>query len=79
MMVDQNGALDTEPDCFQYLFGEDEDEPNTFHMFEQYTSREGFSMHAKSDSYAAWSAFKATDPFSKPATVSYYNTIEPAE
>ena len=77
MKVDQNGALDTEPDCFQYLFGEDEDEPNTFHMFEQYTSREGFSMHAKSDSYAAWSAFKATDPFSKPATVSYYNTIEP--
>ena len=38
--------------------------------------RAGFEQHAKSAHYAAWSAFKATDPFSKPATVSYYNTIE---
>ena len=76
--MDLYGALETEAVCFEFVLGVDVDEPNTFHMFEQYTSREGFSMHAKSDSYAAWSAFKATDPFSKPATVSYYNTIEPA-
>jgi quinol monooxygenase YgiN len=77
MRVDQNGALSVEQACATYLFGEDAKEPNTFHMFEQYIGREGFAEHAKSPYYGAWSDFKATDPFSKPATVAYYNTIEP--
>ena len=44
-------------------------------MFEKYTSRDGFEQHTCSDSYAAWSAFKETEPFSHPATVSFYNTV----
>lgn len=76
MRVDQKGALTSEQACATYLFGEDANEPNTFHMFEQYIGREGFAEHAKSPHYGAWSEFKATEPFSRPATVSYYNTIE---
>ena len=76
MRADRDGALSSEPACATYLFGEDREAPNTFHMFEQYLGREGFAAHAESPYYKAWAAFKATDPFSKPATVSYYNTIE---
>ena len=70
-------ALTTEPACASYLFGEDANEPNTFHMYEAYAyGRAGFEAHAKSESYAAWSAFKQTDPFSRPATVSYFTLFD---
>jgi len=75
MRGDQRGALESEPACVTYLFGEDAKEPSTFHMFEQYVGRAGFEEHARSEHYAAWTAFKATDPFAKPAVVSYYNTM----
>ena len=77
MRGDQEGALTTEPACASYLFGEDANEPNTFHMYEAYAyGRAGFEAHAKSESYAAWSAFKQTDPFSRPATVSYFTLFD---
>lgn len=75
LRADQAGALDSEPACVSYLFGEDENQPNTFHMFERYIGRHGFEEHAKSDHYAKWSEFKASEPFSAPATVAYYSTI----
>ena len=72
--------LTSEPDCATYLFGEDENTPNTFHMFEQYANgRAGFEAHAKTPHYQAWTAFKATEPFSAPARVSYYLENMPAE
>ena len=72
---DQAGALSTEEACAAYLFGEDENEANTFHMFEQYTGgRAGFTSHSQTPHYEAWAAFKATEPFSAPATVSYYTS-----
>ena len=73
---DQEGALTSEDRCVAYLFGEDADEPNTFHMFEQYVDRAGFEQHAKSPHYGKWSEFKATEPFSASAKVAYYTTIE---
>ena len=43
MRGDQEGALTTEPACASYLFGEDANEPNTFHMYEAYAyGRAGF-------------------------------------
>jgi quinol monooxygenase YgiN len=73
MRADQRGALTTEPLAVTYLFGEDTETPNVFHMFERYLSRAGFEEHAKSPSYQAWAAFKATDPFSEPTQVKYLN------
>ena len=76
LRADQAGALDTESACAAYLFGEDQNEPNTFHMFEAYTGgRAGFAEHSKTPHYTAWADFKATEPFAKPATVSYYTMI----
>lgn len=76
LRADQMGALDTESACAAYLFGEDQNEPNTFHMFEAYTGgRAGFAAHSKTPHYTAWADFKATEPFAKPATVSYYTMI----
>lgn len=75
MKGDQAGALDTEAACANYLFGEDENAPNTFHMFERYVDRAGFEAHAQSAHYKKWSEFKLTEPFSAPAKVSYYNTV----
>ena len=36
MRADQDGALTAEPFCVSYIFGEDENEPDIFHMFELY-------------------------------------------
>ena len=78
MRADQAGALSSEAACAAYLFGEDVNVPNTFHMFEQYLSRDGFAEHSKTAHYGSWAAFKATEPFSASATVSYFKTIEPS-
>jgi len=74
LRADRIGAL-AEPNCATYLFGEDVNAPNIFHLFEQYVGREGFEKHVATPHYAAWSEFKATEPFSEPATVSFYETI----
>ena len=65
--ANQAGTLTKEPLAVTYLFGEDANEPNTFHMFEQYLGRDGFAQHAASPHYGAWAEFKATEPFSAPA------------
>ena len=39
--------------------------------------REGFAAHAKTAHYARWAEFKATDPFSAPAKVGYYEVYLP--
>lgn len=78
LRADRAGALSMEPSCATYLFGEDENEPNLFHMFEQYTGgRAGFAAHAQTPHYAKWAEFKATEPFSEGAVVSYYSTAVP--
>mmetsp|Transcript_63320 Transcript_63320/g.125171 ORF Transcript_63320/g.125171 Transcript_63320/m.125171 type:complete len:289 (-) Transcript_63320:93-959(-) len=76
MRADQEGALTNEPRCITYVFGEDANKPNTFHMFEQYVGREGFEEHTHSAPYAAWTSFKASEPFSAPPTVAFYTMIE---
>ena len=74
MRADQDGALTAEPFCVSYIFGEDENEPDIFHMFELYKNgRDGFMAHSQSPSYKAWAEFKATDPFQEPAQVKYFD------
>jgi len=73
LRADQQGALTSEPLAVSYLFGEDTETPNVFHMFEAYSGgRDGFAEHAKTPHYEKWAAFKATEPFSAPAKVGYY-------
>ena len=71
--ADQLGALTTEPLAVSYLFGEDTDACNVFHMFERYASREGFEEHTQSTSYKAWAEFKATEPFAEQTQVKYFS------
>lgn len=76
LRADREGALSSEPKAVAYLFGEDANEPNTFHMFEQYVGgREGFAAHSQTKHYESWVKFKETEPFSAPAKVDYYTTF----
>lgn len=75
---DQKGAVAAEPLAVSYLFGEDTETANVFHMFEAYSGgRDGFAAHAKTPHYAKWAEFKATEPFSAPAKVGYYEVYLP--
>ena len=66
----QQGALASEPLAVSYLFGEDTETPNLFHMFEAYSGgRDCFAAHAKTPHYARWAEFKANEPFAAPAKV----------
>jgi quinol monooxygenase YgiN len=50
---DQKGAVAAEPLAVSYLFGEDTETANVFHMFEAYSGgRDGFAAHAKTPHYA---------------------------
>eukprot|EP00302_Diacronema_sp_CCMP2436_P040894 CAMPEP_0180017002 /NCGR_PEP_ID=MMETSP0984-20121128/19652_1 /TAXON_ID=483367 /ORGANISM="non described non described, Strain CCMP 2436" /LENGTH=300 /DNA_ID=CAMNT_0021940063 /DNA_START=8 /DNA_END=910 /DNA_ORIENTATION=+ len=75
----QQGALTFEQACATFIFGEDLNTPNTFHMFEQYMGEDGWLEHVKSESFAAWSTFEATAPFSSLPTAAFYETIEPTK
>ena len=50
--ANQAGTLSKEPLAVTYLFGEDENTPNTFHFFEQYEGRAGFEAHTQAVSRA---------------------------
>lgn len=70
--ANRRGTLDTESLALAYLFGEDENKPNTFHFHEQYEGREGFEAHTRTPHFAEWEAFAATKPFSQPPEVSFF-------
>eukprot|EP00306_Pavlova_sp_CCMP459_P021281 CAMPEP_0185550170 /NCGR_PEP_ID=MMETSP1381-20130426/19786_1 /TAXON_ID=298111 /ORGANISM="Pavlova sp., Strain CCMP459" /LENGTH=171 /DNA_ID=CAMNT_0028162941 /DNA_START=28 /DNA_END=543 /DNA_ORIENTATION=- len=70
--ANQRGTLTSETLALEYVFGEDESTPNTFHFFEKYLSKEGFEAHTKTPHFAAWEEFAATEPFTAPPVVSFY-------
>jgi len=74
LRADQQGALTSEPLAVSYLFGEDTENCNVFHMFEAYCGgRDGFTQHVQTPHYQKWADFKcAVEPFSAPASVGYY-------
>jgi len=61
----QRGTLnkELEPMALEYIFGEDENEPNTFHFHEKYMGEEGIKAHQAAPHFAAWEDFAQTDPF----------------
>lgn len=76
----QRGTLDKklEPLALEYMYGEDETTPNTFHFFEKYKGKEGFEAHKKAPHFAAWETFAATDPFTSPPAVVFFEEVGPA-
>jgi quinol monooxygenase YgiN len=73
----QRGTLDKElePLAVVYTYGEDPDTPNTFHFHEEYKGKEGFEAHQKAPHFAVWEKFAATDPFTAPPEVEFFEEI----
>ena len=55
--------------------GEDTEQPNTFHFYEKYEGRGGFEAHTQTEHFADWEVFAATDPFTEPPVVSFYEEM----
>jgi len=70
--ANQRGTMMSEPLAVRYLFGEDENMPNTFHFYEAYKSREGFEAHTKTPHFSDWESFVATEPLSAEPQVTFY-------
>ena len=71
----QKGTLATEPLAIEYVWGEDLNEPNTFHFFEKYEGRRGFEAHQATPHFAAWEEFAASEPFTSPPVVQFYEEM----
>lgn len=76
---DQKQTLETEPEALQFVIGEDIDEPNTFYLHEQYTSKDGFAEHEKTAHFADLAKFVGTEPFSSPPVIEKYDGTHEAE
>jgi len=73
--ANQKGTLSVEPLAIDYLWGEDTETPNTFHFFEKYEGRAGFVVHTKAPHFIDWEVFAATDPFTAPPEVVFYEEM----
>ena len=65
ILNNQRGTLnkELEPMALEYVFGEDDNEPNTFHFHEKYIGEEGIEAHKAAPHFAVWEDFVQTDPF----------------
>ena len=71
----QKGSNHDEPACWQYDWGESTKEPNTFYFHEQYRDLAGFQAHAQAPHFKKWETFAATQPFTSPPVVQFYQSI----
>jgi len=72
--IEQNaaGTRVGEPLAICYEWGESATDPNHFHFHERYQGKEGFEAHTKTEHFAAWEKFTATDPFEKEPEVVFF-------
>mgnify|MGYP006180646879 CR=1 FL=1 len=61
--------------AYRYVWGEDLEESNTFHFYEQYRGRVGFEAHQQTAHFAAWEAFAGTEPFTATPEVRFYEEM----
>lgn len=73
LAANRRGTLESEPLALSYCFGEDDDDPNTFHCHEEFEGREGFEAHRRTEHFTAWERFAATDPFQEPPEVAFFS------
>ena len=71
----QQGTLSCEPLAKEYVWGESTTERNTFYFQEQYFGKEGFDFHIKTPHFADWEKFAATNPFSKPPEIFFFEAM----
>lgn len=78
ILNNQRGTMDKElePLALEYTFGEDADEPNTFHFHEKYIGEEGIEIHNAAPHFLAWEEFAESDPFTAPPEVYKYVIYE---
>ena len=71
ILNNQRGTLnkDLEPLALEYTFGEDKEEPNTFHFHEKYIGEEGIAAHNTAPHFLLWEEFASTNPFTAPPEV----------
>jgi quinol monooxygenase YgiN len=71
ILNNQRGTMnkDLEPLALEYSFGEDANEPNTFHFHEKYIGEEGIAAHNAAPHFLVWEEFAGTDPFTAPPEV----------
>ncbi len=71
ILNNQKGTLnkELEPLAIEYIFGEDIDEPNTFHFHEKYVGEEGIAAHNAAPHFLLWEEFVQTNPFTAPPEV----------
>ena len=71
ILNNQRGTLnkELEPLAVEYTFGEDSNEPNTFHFHEKYVGEEGIQAHNEAPHFKVWEEFVSTDPFTAPPEV----------
>lgn len=77
LRANRDATIGNEPLAVSYIFGEDENELNTFHLHEQYKGEEGFAAHKASEHFQVWKKFMETDPFTEPPEA--YKFVEHGE
>jgi quinol monooxygenase YgiN len=61
MKYDQEQSLLTEPDCLQFVLGEDIETPNVFYLHEEYTNDAAFQAHTQTPHFAKWKSYCNTE------------------
>jgi quinol monooxygenase YgiN len=60
---DQEQSLTTEPECLQFVVGEDINKPNIFYLHEEYKTMAGFQYHSTTPHFHKWNTFCKTNPW----------------
>jgi quinol monooxygenase YgiN len=72
ILNNQRGTMNKalEPLALEYTFGEDGNDPNTFHFHEKYMGENGIAAHQTAPHFMVWEDFvQTTDPFTAPPEV----------
>ena len=67
----------SEPGCLQFDWGVSNDDPNTFHIHEEYRNKDGFDAHLQSSHFAKFIKFNdEKKPYTKPQVVQFFTNLK---
>ena len=66
------GTRSSEPLAIEFEYFESTSEPNIFYFYETYKGQKGFDAHTGTPHFATWEKFCATEPFSAPPVLQFY-------
>lgn len=74
---DQLRSRRDEPDCLQFVLGQDVDDENTFYLFELYRNANAFQHHCQTPHFKAYNSFvEANQPFVSEPKLFFYHPLE---